>query len=52
MRDLRLQCKFGSRCIHLNEPKCAILEAVKSGTIALSRYESYVSMVMPQDNRR
>jgi ribosome biogenesis GTPase len=52
MRDLRLQCKFGSRCIHLNEPKCAILEAVKSGTIALSRYESYLSMVMPQDNRR
>jgi ribosome biogenesis GTPase len=52
MRDLRLECKFGSRCIHINEPKCAIIEAVKSGDIALSRYESYVSMVAGGDNRK
>lgn len=52
MRDLRLGCKFQSRCIHLNEPKCAILDAVKDGTIALSRYESYLSMVMGEDNRK
>jgi ribosome biogenesis GTPase / thiamine phosphate phosphatase len=52
MRDLRLECKFGSKCIHLNEPKCAILDAVKSGRIALSRYESYISMVSDDDNRR
>ena len=52
MRDLRLECKFGSRCIHINEPKCAILDAVKTGTIALSRYENYVSMVMGEDSRK
>jgi ribosome biogenesis GTPase len=52
MRDLRLNCKFGSRCLHLNEPKCAILEAVHSGHIAKSRYESYYSMVMGEDNRK
>lgn len=52
MRDLRLQCKFQSRCIHINEPKCAILDAVEAGTIALSRYENYISMVMGEDNRR
>ncbi|MEY4929510.1 MAG: ribosome small subunit-dependent GTPase, partial [Bacteroidota bacterium] len=23
MRDLRLNCKFGARCLHINEPKCA-----------------------------
>lgn len=52
MRDVRLGCKFQSRCIHINEPKCAVLEAVKSGSIALSRYESYVSMVTNEDNRK
>lgn len=52
MRELRLGCKFQSRCIHINEPKCAILEAVKSGVIALSRYESYLSMVLGEDNRK
>ena len=52
MRDLRLHCKFQSRCIHINEPKCAILDAVEAGTIALSRYENYISMVMGEDNRR
>lgn len=52
MRDLRLQCKFGSRCIHINEPMCAIVDAVKMGSIALSRYENYVGMVTGSDNRK
>jgi ribosome biogenesis GTPase / thiamine phosphate phosphatase len=52
MRERRLECKFGSKCIHINEPKCAILEAVKSGVIALSRYENYLSMIMGGDNRK
>ena len=52
MRDVRLNCKFGSSCIHVNEPKCAVLDAVREGTIALSRYESYYSMVMGEDNRK
>lgn len=52
MRDLRLDCKFGSKCIHLNEPKCAILEGVKNGVIAESRYHSYLSMVTGEDNRK
>jgi ribosome biogenesis GTPase len=52
MRDLRLMCKYGSRCIHINEPKCAILDAVNNGMIALTRYQNYVSMVLDEDNRR
>ncbi len=52
MRDLRLDCKFASRCLHLNEPKCKIIEAVQTGAIALSRYESYRSMVTGEDNRK
>jgi ribosome biogenesis GTPase len=52
MRELRLACKFGSKCIHVNEPKCAVIEAVKSGKIALSRYGNYLSMVSGEDNRK
>ncbi len=52
MRDLRLQCKFGSRCLHINEPMCAIINAVEMGSIALSRYESYLGMVSGSDNRK
>jgi ribosome biogenesis GTPase / thiamine phosphate phosphatase len=52
MRETRLNCKFGARCIHLQEPKCAVIEAVQHGQIAVSRYESYVSMVLGEDNRK
>ncbi|MEX2232216.1 MAG: ribosome small subunit-dependent GTPase A [Cyclobacteriaceae bacterium] len=52
MRDLRLECKFGSRCLHVNEPKCAIIPAVERGKIAYSRYESYLSMLSGKDNRK
>jgi ribosome biogenesis GTPase len=52
MRDRRLNCKFGSRCLHLNEPKCAILDAVEKGEIVFSRYESYLSMLSGRDNRK
>jgi ribosome biogenesis GTPase len=52
MRELRHNCKFGSKCIHLNEPKCAIIDAVRAGEIALSRYESYLSILSGSDNRK
>jgi ribosome biogenesis GTPase len=52
MRDVRLDCKFGARCIHVNEPKCAVIAAVEAGTIAPSRYESYLSILAGEDNRR
>lgn len=52
MREVRLNCKFGARCLHLNEPKCAVLNAVEKGEIAQSRYASYYSMVMGEDNRK
>ena len=32
-------------CIHLNEPDCGVKDAVKSGHIAKSRYESYLNMI-------
>jgi ribosome biogenesis GTPase len=52
MREVRLQCKFQSRCIHVNEPKCAVLDAVERGEIEITRYESYLSMISGDDNRK
>jgi ribosome biogenesis GTPase / thiamine phosphate phosphatase len=52
MRDLRLNCKFGSKCLHINEPHCAIQNAVRAGEIALSRFESYLSIIANEDNRK
>lgn len=34
------RCRF-SDCAHLKEPGCAVIEAVNSGAIPLSRYQSY-----------
>lgn len=52
MRERRLDCRFGPRCLHLQEPKCAIIEAVEKSEIPMSRYESYVSMVLGEDSRK
>lgn len=37
-------CRYGD-CLHVNEPGCEVLRAVEEGRIALSRYESYVSLM-------
>ncbi|MEO5976382.1 MAG: ribosome small subunit-dependent GTPase A [Chryseolinea sp.] len=52
MRPLREYCKFQSRCLHINEPKCAVKDGVENGSIAPSRYDSYVGMIMGEDNRK
>ena len=44
MHALKNECKFNN-CIHLNEPKCAVIAAVEKGEIALSRYTSYVGII-------
>lgn len=44
MRALRNECKFNN-CMHINEPKCAVLEAVEKGEIAASRYNSYLGII-------
>lgn len=37
-------CRFGN-CTHTNEPGCAVQEALIKGVIAISRYESYLSLL-------
>lgn len=51
MRTVLGQCKFHD-CMHISEPKCAVIEKVKTGEIAASRYESYLSMLQNDDKHR
>ena len=38
------ECRFDN-CTHTNEPGCAVQEALIKGSIAISRYESYLSLL-------
>lgn len=49
MRELMNQCKFHN-CQHLNEPQCAVKEAVEQGTIAESRYRTYKDLMTEDQN--
>lgn len=42
--ELKEYCKFNN-CLHLEEPKCAIKEALENGEIAWSRYKSYLQIL-------
>ena len=44
MRDKLAGCQFND-CLHVNEPGCAIKEAVANGAIHVDRYVSYVSIL-------
>jgi ribosome biogenesis GTPase len=48
MFALKGACRFND-CKHLKEPGCAVIAAVEDGTIAASRYSSYVDMVAGVD---
>lgn len=39
--DYQPQCRYAD-CMHVNEPDCAVKEALASGKIARSRYNSYI----------
>jgi len=51
MRERMNQCRFNN-CTHFNEPGCAIIDAVRHNDISLTRYESYLSMLLGDDNRK
>lgn len=42
--QLKGECKFDN-CLHINEPKCAVIKAVQDGEIAVSRYQNYVGFL-------
>ncbi len=46
--ERKQHCKFNN-CIHLEEPNCAVKDALEAGEIAWSRYQSYVQMIKGED---
>lgn len=44
MKALINQCQFNN-CMHINEPGCAVKDAVNSGGIATDRYVSYLTLL-------
>ncbi|SKB74686.1 ribosome biogenesis GTPase [Salegentibacter holothuriorum] len=50
--ELKQDCKFHN-CLHLEEPKCAVKDALEEGEIAWSRYKSYLQILEgEEDNYR
>lgn len=49
MRELIGECRFHN-CKHLNEPHCSVKKSVESGEIAESRYQSYVQLMLEDEN--
>lgn len=44
-------CRFDD-CKHINEPNCAVLEALEQQKIAVSRYNSYKSILLDLDEKK
>lgn len=49
MRALLGACKYHN-CQHLNEPKCAVKDAVEAGSIPESRYTTYVQLMTEDES--
>ncbi|MGB1031312.1 MAG: ribosome small subunit-dependent GTPase A [Flavobacteriales bacterium] len=47
--ELLPDCKFHN-CLHLNEPGCAVKNAVNSGDVSVDRYENYLMMYHEDEN--
>lgn len=45
---LKAYCKFNN-CLHVNEPKCAVKEALDNDEVAYSRYRSYLQILEGED---
>ncbi len=50
MRPLVTGCRFNN-CLHLNEPGCAVIEAVKEGRVSEERYLSYCNIIESIDDK-
>jgi ribosome biogenesis GTPase / thiamine phosphate phosphatase len=42
--NLKKKCRFHN-CLHINEPGCAVLQAVENNELAPTRYESYFNII-------
>ena len=48
MRAVLANCKYNN-CVHIDEPGCAVKEAVEMGKIAESRYRSYLKIYYDEE---
>jgi len=48
---LKSHCKFNN-CLHVNEPNCAVKEALERGEVAWSRYKSYLQILEGEDEHQ
>jgi len=46
---LKSECKFNN-CLHLDEPQCAVKEALEQDKVSWSRYKSYTQMVRGEED--
>ena len=46
---LKQDCKFNN-CLHVNEPKCAVKQALEDDEVAYSRYRSYLQILEGEDH--
>jgi ribosome biogenesis GTPase len=44
------ECRYHN-CTHIHEPGCAVKAALEAGEIPVTRYESYLSMVLGEDSK-
>jgi ribosome biogenesis GTPase len=44
IRERMQDCRFNN-CLHVNEPKCAVMAAVEAGEISPERYSSYLGIL-------
>lgn len=51
MKELKSTCKFRG-CLHQNEPKCAVKEALITKKVSESRYKNYLNLLEEIQNRK
>ncbi len=50
MQKRRSECRYNN-CLHINEPYCAVKDAVNEGSVSVERYTSYLNIMDSIDDK-